>query len=352
MISVADSVRTRTARRAGLLAGLVLLLATACSRPPEPVTIGGPTMGTQWSVRLAEPPPALGVSQLRAEIEDVLETVNAQMSTYREDALISRFNRAEAGEAFALPPDFARVLLDSLELARDSDGAFDPTVGPLVNLWGFGPDGDRTEPPPDADIAAARARVGWERLDHDPSASLLTQPGGTYLDFSSIAKGHAVDRIAGLLDAHGVAGYVVDIGGDMRTRGTRADGRAWRIAVERPQPGERAVHSVITPGDMALATSGSYRNFFRDQGRTYSHTIDPRTGWPVAHDIVSVPVIHERCAIADGLATVLSVLDEDEGMAFARQRELAVLWLVNTDEGIQERMTPAFARYLQEPVNP
>ena len=169
-----------------------------------------------------------------------------------------------------------------------------------------------------------------------PGAALLVEDG----------------EIAGVLDAHGVDGYVVDIGGDMRTRGTRADGRAWRIAVERPQPGERAVHSVITPGDMALATSGSYRNFFRDDERTYSHTIDPRTGWPVAHEIVSVTVLHERCAIADGLATVLSVLDEEEGMAFARQRELAVLWLVNTDEGIQERMTPAFARYLQEPESP
>jgi FAD:protein FMN transferase len=349
MISVVDRSVFRTACRAGLLAGLVVLLAAACSRAPEPVTIGGPTMGTTWSVRLAEPPPAGRVADLRAEIEAILEAINSQMSTYRQDALITRFNHAEQGERFTLPPDFATVLLDSLALARDSGGAFDPTVGPLVNLWGFGPEGHRSEPPAPDEIAAAQARVGWERIEFDASDGVLEQPGGMYLDFSSIAKGHAVDRIADLLEAHGVEGYVVDIGGDLRTRGTRADGRAWRIAVERPLPGERSVHSVITPGDMALATSGSYRNYFRDQGRVFSHTIDPRSGWPVAHDIVSVTVLHERCAIADGLATVLTVLNEEEGMAFARRHGLTVLWLVSTEDGVQERMTPEFARFLEEP---
>lgn len=351
MTSVAERLQFRGARRAGLLAGLVVLLVAACSRAPEPITIGGPTMGTTWSVRLAELPATGDVGSLRREIEAVLETINGEMSTYREDALITRFNRAGRGERFVLPPDFATVLDDSLALARDSGGAFDPTVGPLVNLWGFGPEGDRTEPPPADAIAMARERTGWEKLRYDPAQLVLEQSGGMYLDFSSIAKGHAVDRIAEHLVTRGVDGFVVDIGGDLRTRGTRPDGRAWRIAVERPQPGAREIHSVIEPGDMALATSGNYRNFFRDQGRVFSHTIDPRTGWPVAHDIVSVTVLHERCAMADGLATVLSVLNEDEGMAFARRHALAVLWLVNTEDGIQERMTPAFARYLEEPGN-
>lgn len=305
-------------------------------------------MGTSWSVRLASAPEQGDVRGLRAEIEGILETINAEMSTYREDALISRFNSAEAGARFELPHDFDIVLQDSLALADDSGGAFDPTVGPLVNLWGFGPEGDRSEPPAGDEIAAARARTGWEKLRYDAVEGVLEQTGGVYLDFSAIAKGHAVDRIADHLLARGVSGFVVDIGGDLRTRGTRPDGRAWRIAIERPQPGERAIHSVIAPGDLGLATSGSYRNYFRDQGRTYSHTIDPRTGWPVAHDIVSVTVLHERCAVADGLATVLTVLNEEEGMAFARERDLAVLWLVNTEDGVQERMTPAFAPYLEE----
>lgn len=305
-------------------------------------------MGTYWSVRLAAPPEQGDVRGLRSEIEGILETINAEMSTYREDALISRFNSAEAGERFELPPDFSTVLQDSLALAEDSGGAFDPTVGPLVNLWGFGPEGDRSEPPPAEKIDAARARIGWKKLSYDPREGVLEQTGGVYLDFSAIAKGHAVDRIADHLAARGVSGFVVDIGGDLRTRGARPDGRAWRIAIERPHSGERSIHSVIEPGDMGLATSGSYRNYFRDQGRTYSHTIDPRTGWPVAHDIVSVTVLHERCAVADGLATVLTVLNEEEGMAFARERDLAVLWLVNTEDGVQERMTPAFAPYIEE----
>ena len=348
---MAELLRIRPARGAGLLAGLVVLLAAACSRPPDPITLGGPTMGTSWSVRLASPPDRGDVRELRGEIEAILETINAEMSTYREESLISRFNRANAGERFELPPDFTTVLEDSLVLAEDSDGAFDPTVGPLVNLWGFGPEGHRTEPPPEAGITEARARTGWRQLLYDPAIRVLEQSGGVYLDFSSIAKGHAVDRIAEHLVEQGVSGFVVDIGGDLRTRGTRPDGRPWRIAVERPQSGERAIHSVIEPGDMALATSGSYRNFFRDQDRVFSHTIDPRTGWPVAHDIVSVSVLHARCAMADGLATVLTVLNEEQGMAFARERELAVLWLVNTEDGVQERMTPAFARYLEEHGN-
>lgn len=306
-------------------------------------------MGTTWSVRMAAPPAHGSVGDLRAEVEAILETINSEMSTYREDALVSRFNAAPAGTRFQLPPDFDRVLQDSLALAESSDGAFDPTVGPLVNLWGFGPEGDRVEPPPEEAIAAARERTGWRKLRYEASGRVLEQSGGVYLDFSSIAKGHAVDRIAEHLLAQGVTDFVVDIGGDLRTRGARADGRAWRIAVERPQAGERAIHSVIEPGDMAMATSGNYRNFFRDQGRVFSHTIDPRSGWPVDHDVVSVTVLHERCALADGLATVLSVLNEEQGMAFADRQQLAVLWLVNTEDGIQERMTPAFARYLEEP---
>lgn len=331
---------------AGLLAGLVLL---ACSRPPEVHDLQGRTMGTYWKVRVAALPAGLALPELREEIEAVLEAVNAEMSTYREDALITRFNRAGEGEAFDLPPGFARVLSAALDLAAQTDGAYDPTVGPLVNLWGFGPDGMRASPPEQAKLDAARARVGWQRLVFDRASDRLVQPGEAYLDLSSIAKGDAVDRIVELLGERGVRSALVDLGGDMRAVGTRPDGSPWRIAVERPVPGSRDIHSVVgLPAGMAVATSGSYRNYFESGGRVFSHTIDPRTAEPVAHRVVSVTVVADTCLEADGLATALGVLGAEAGMAFARERGLAVLFLVADDDRVIDLSTPEFDRLALE----
>jgi FAD:protein FMN transferase len=334
---------TPARRRVGFWLFLIAAVLAGCSQPREPVTLNGATMGTTWTVRLGEIPPGVSVPALRSELEAVLERVNAQMSTYREDSDISRFNRAAAGEVMKVPEDFATVLLASIALAEASGGAFDPTVGPLVNLWGFGPDPAQDRVPAENEIEAARRRVGWQRIVFDPASAELAQPGGLMLDFSSIAKGHAVDLLAEVLLTHGIGSHLVDIGGDLRTRGQRPDGRPWRIAIERPLPGGREVHTVLTPGDRAMATSGSYRNFFRDQGRSYSHTIDPRTGYPVAHRLVSVTVLHASALQADALATAISALGPQDGLAFAEQRNLAALLLVEENGQVEELMTPAFA---------
>jgi FAD:protein FMN transferase len=326
---------------AGLL-GLVLLLASACQQPYPVRVLQGSTMGTTWTVRLAGMPPELDEATLRGGIDAVLETVNAQMSTYREDSDISRFNQLPAGASLVLPDELMLVLRAALELAEDSGGAYDPTVGPLVNLWGFGAESLHDEAPAQAWIDEALARVGWQRLDWDRHSPLLVQPGGVYLDLSSIAKGYAVDRVLEYLVEQGVQGVLVDIGGDTRMRGRKPDGSAWRIAVEQPLPGPRAAQRVIEPGDRAVATSGSYRNYFDDGDQRYSHTIDPRTGYPVQHDLLSVTVVHESCLQADALATALGVLGPEAGYAFAAQRGLAVLFLQQQDGSIVERMTPAF----------
>jgi FAD:protein FMN transferase len=343
MISAAD--RPILARRLGaLLLPVLLLLPAACEQTPQVHVLSGPTMGTIWSVKFVAAPGDRGLAGLRGEIEAALETVNAQMSTYREDSDISRFNRAGSGEAITLAPDLRVVLIAALQLAEQTDGAYDPTVGPLVNLWGFGPDGPRTEAPPPGEIEAARERVGWRQLALDMDRRALIQPGGVYLDLSS--KGYAVDLIAERLEARGIDAYLVDIGGDMRVRGRKPDGERWRIAMESPVPGERAIHRVIEPGDMAVATSGSYRSFFRDGDREFSHTIDPRTGYPIPLGLVSVTVLHEKCKMADGFATAISALGPDAGYEFARERDLAVLLLVRDNDTVVERMTPAFAPYV------
>lgn len=337
----------RLCKGAGLLFPGLLLLLAACSQPPPLQSLEGRTMGTYWQVRLAAGTTATPLPQLRAEIEAVLEAVNSEMSTYREDSVIARFNRAQAGETVELPEGFARVLGVALALAEETGGAYDPTVGALVNLWGFGPEGVRQDPPDAAAIAALRGRVGWQRLIFDPVTRRLKQPGGIYLDLSSIAKGDGVDRVVDLLARHGVASAMVDIGGDLRTHGLRPDGSAWRIGIERPDPGSREVQTILElPRPLAVATSGSYRNFFEHGTRSYSHTIDPRSGEPVQHALLSVTVLATTCLEADALATALSVLGPEAGLDFAHRRDLAVLLIVAEGDDVREIATPAMQALL------
>lgn len=332
---------------AGIVLLLVVLAAFAVRRlEPAPV-LHGATMGTTWTVRLAGLPPGLDERGLREGIESVLESVNAQMSTWREDSVLSVFNRLPAGGSIAIPDDLAMVLRAALELAEDSGGAYDPTVGPLVNLWGFGPDSDRDAVPPADGIAAARTRVGWQRLDWDRESRLLVQPGGLSVDLSSIAKGHAVDRVLEWVVGQGADGVLVEIGGEVRMQGRKPGGQPWRVALEPRLPG--AALRVLEPGDRAVATSGTDRNAFEAGGRRQSHIIDPRTGLPVRHGLVAVTVLHDTCMLADALATALGVLGPDEGYDFAVQRGLAARFVGEQDGQPVERVTPAFRR-LAEPA--
>lgn len=332
-------------RAGGLLAALLLVLwLGGCERPSEPISFSGASMGTVWTVRVSNLPAGVSGPDLRAAIEARLEQVNAEMSTYRADSVISVFNQAAAGEAVSLPAGFANVLAEALYWAEQTEGAFDPTAGPLVNLWGFGPSGRRETVPEAEAIEAARAGVGWWRLDFQPGQGELVQPGGLFLDLSAIAKGWAVDVLADYLLELGVSGFLVDIGGDLRVHGRRPDGRLWRIAIERPLAGSRELHDIVEVSEVSVASSGNYRNFFEIDGRRYAHLIDPRSGSPVTHGTVAVTVAAARCATADALATALSVLPIEEAWALALEHELAVLWLLADGDQLAERVTPAFIR--------
>lgn len=332
--------------KAGLLLPvLVLVLAlSACERPSEPITFTGATMGTVWTVRVSALPVGVSGPELRAQIEALLDQVNAEMSTYRSDSVISAFNRAASGERIELPAGFAAVLAEALYWAEMTDGAFDPTAGPLVNLWGFGPPDRRDQVPGETEIAEARARVGWQQLDFRSGDQALVQPGGVRLDLSAIAKGWGVDVVAEHLLRSGVPGFLVEIGGDLRTHGRRPDGAPWRVAIERPIPGTRELHDVINVHEIAITTSGDYRNFFKADGRRFSHLIDPRTGFPIAHATVSVTAAAAHASTADVIATALSILPIDEAWALATEHDLAVLWLLAEGDQLVERMTPAFVR--------
>jgi len=243
-------------------------------------------------------------------------------------------------------PRFAEVLEAALAIGAASGGAYDVTVAPLVDLWGFGAEGPRDGIPDPAALAATRARVGQEKLDWDPGSRWLDKRAAIALNFSSIAKGYAVDRVAAILEAAGFADYLVEIGGEMRVAGLSPRGDAWRVAVERPEAGTRAVARGIELSDRAIATSGDYRNFFTVDGERYSHLIDPRSGAPVTHDVVSVTVVDESCMVADGWATALAVLGREAALEVAAKAGLAVYLLAREGEGFEEYSSPAFAPYL------
>lgn len=309
----------------------------------------GLTMGTRWSVKLAA---AVGqpLDKLHAKIERSLDRIIAEMSNWEAGSDISRFNRAPAGTWHGLPRDLFHVLQYALAVARDTDGAFDPSVGPLVDLWGFGPRGSRRAVPSGDEIAAARARCGWNRVVLDTGDKIAKQPGGVHLDLSSIAKGFAVDKVAEVLRGAGCRDFLVEIGGELRGEGVKPDGMPWWVALERPpaNPGTHAALAdvVIALNGLSVATSGSAEHFFDEDGRRFSHTIDPRSGWPVAHDLVSVTVLHRECMHADALATALSVLGPKEGMAHALRLGLAARFVSAGPEGLRERLTPRLAAML------
>lgn len=325
-----------------LFACLFAVVLAACGDRDIIHVLEGHTMGTTWAVKVVAPAGERRTERLQQELEALLEDVNRQMSTWRDDSDITRFNRAEAGSWVFIPPEFWYVLNYARTLAEQTEGAYDPTVGPLVNLWGFGAgvEGDGT--PTAEEIAAMRERVGWHRILFEQQNGAVLQPGGLYLDLSSVAKGYAVDKLANHLLKGGYASWLVEIGGELRGRGRKPDGSRWRIAIERPEAGVRRAGRIVELDELAIATSGDYRNFREVDGELVSHLIDPRTGRPVPHQLASVTVLADNCMEADALATALSVLGPDEGMAFAREHEVAVLMVVREQGELVEYTSAAF----------
>jgi thiamine biosynthesis lipoprotein len=342
--SVQRRASSRPAWRLLAVVFLPLLLAVGCQRGAPVLALQGSTMGTSYSVQLAAAPAGLDMQALGQAIARVLEEVNVLMSTYRPDSELSRFNASESTDWFACSPELVEVLAAARQVSDASGGAFDVTVGPLVNLWGFGPNIEPDELPGQTQIDAARARMGYRQLElrESPPALRKARPD-LYVDLSAIAKGYGVDRVAALLARQGIENALVEIGGELRGHGVNGRGEPWRIAVERPLPdGPRQVFRVLGLQDIGMATSGDYRNFFELDGKRYSHSIDPATGRPVGHALVSVTVLAENTMMADAWATALLVLGPERGLALAESRGLAAL-LISRDRGrLRARATKGF----------
>lgn len=305
----------------------------------------GQTMGTSFHIKWLTRSDATQVQKIQEGIDQRLELVNQKMSTYREDSELSQFNRSQSTDWFEVSPETQQVVAEALRLAVLSGGAFDPTVGPAVDLWGFGTQGDRIEPPAETQIAETLARIGFEKIAvRRAIPAIKKNEAGLELDLSAIAKGYAVDLVADYLVEHGVTDYMVEVGGEVRAGGVNLSGKPWRIAVERPADfgGAAGVQQVLPLSDLAMATSGTYRNYFDAEAKRYSHTINPVTGRPVEHDTISVTVFHESCMTADGLATALLVMGADEGVKLAEESDLAALFISGTEENLIEQTTSVF----------
>lgn len=331
------------------LIGLAFFISSCTKPEAQLIHIQGQTMGTYYNVTYVLSSEQSKNKQLLNEplqelIDQQLELVNDQMSTYRPNSELSRFNQSDA--SLEVSDATIKVITKALEIYQQSGGAFDVTVGPLVNLWGFGPD-KRPDKVPDADlIDKTKLRIGSQFLSIEGNKLVKAKPD-LYVDLSSIAKGYGVDVIADLLTEKGITNYLVDIGGELSAHGTKLKQEPWTLAIERPSLGQN-VERLLHIGDNAIATSGDYRNYFEADGIRYSHTIDPNTGRPINHKLVSVTVIDKSSMVADGLATAITVLGPENGLKFATKLKQAVFLLTKDGDGFKESYTPEFEQFLVE----
>ncbi len=324
---------------------LVTVWTVACTPRVDPVVhLTGPTMGTQYNVKYLASD-AISPEKLQSDINELLILINKQMSTYDPSSELSRFNQSRGEEPFPLSQGTLDVLHEAVRLGQLSDGVLDVTVGPLVNLWGFGPNARPVKVPSDELIKSTKNRIGLDKLLLLSGAAKKLEPE-LYVDLSTIAKGYGVDEVADLLESYGINNYLAEIGGEMRLSGNKGDDQPWVIAVEKPITTERAVQRFLSIGNNAIATSGDYRNFYEENGVRYSHLIDPKSGYPIQHSLVAVTVVHPSCMVADGLATAINVMGVERGLAFANRLNVAALLISNENGKFKEYNTAEFEPYL------
>ena len=309
-----------------LIISVVLTITSTVGYAKQEHLIQGRTMGTIYRVKVVAGSNQ-GIVELKDKIDKRLVEINNSMSTYQKDSDISRFNNMkQANQPFEISGDFYRVMITGKSIFDLSDGAWDGTVNPLVNLWGFGQRGRRKDLPQKQEVTALLPRIGFDKIQIFPNRTLVKTNKDVSVDLGSIAKGFGVDQVAEVVRRAGYHNYLVEIGGEIYASGKRQDGKLWRIGINRPRKDAAIndVYKIVDLNNQAFATSGDYRNFFEVDGIRYSHVIDPRTGYPVSNGIVSASIIADNCTLADGLATAVMVMEPDKG-----------LHLINRLEGVE-----------------
>ena len=332
----------------------LLIVLTGCfpssDLSKQEVLLQGRTMGTTYNIKVVIDNNAVDTKKIHLAIDALLVQLNLEMSTYIASSELSQFNKSTSLEPIEISIGLNRVIKEAIRLGKLSDGSLDVTVGPLVNLWGFGPEYRPDTIPSDTELLEARQRVGLSKLNLLEN-KLSKKIPNLYIDLSTIAKGYGVDLVAEYLEKEGLHNYLVEIGGEMRIKGFKHTGELWHIAIEKPiqdTTGEhRAVHQFLVPKNNAVATSGDYRNFYETEGQRFSHIIDPTTGKPINHRLVSVTVIHPSSMTADGLSTAMMVMGEERAIVFAEKNGIAAYIIAKTDNGFVEQSTVKFMQYMK-----
>ena len=340
-------------RAFSLLTSSLLLLALTCGcqqgETSDRLLLSGQTMGTTWSLNMVPGSPGTDSAVLKQRLQARLDQINGLMSTYDPESELSRFNSQAGTDWYPVSEDTARVIDVSQEISAISGGAFDISIGPLVELWGFGAGERRAKTPTEGQIRENLARIGYKniQLRRGPTA-IKKQIPELQIDLSAVAKGYAVDALAKILEQQGINNYLLEIGGELQVSGHRGDESPWQIAIEKPLEDVRDVATIFPLTNTALATSGNYRNFYVEDGQRYSHTIDPVSGKPIRHKLASVTVLARTCARADALATALMVLGDEKARLFCEKNEIAAYFLIHDKTSTTVYASPAFERFLNE----
>jgi thiamine biosynthesis lipoprotein len=333
----------------GVFMTLIMAALAGCSFQEEEKVweISGGIFGTTYHINVVLPEDRERLQTLAQGIQKELEAVDASMSTWKQDSELSLLNRKQdQSEWTELSPALFEVIQRSQEIAELTDGAFDITIGPVVNLWGFGPDARPDTVPSDAALEKALADTGYRYIELNAEAMALRSEKPQYIDLSGIAKGYGVDVVARYLDREGVQAYLVEIGGEVRVNGRKPDGGAWRLAIEEPSEQARQVSKIVAMDQHAMATSGDYRNYYESDGQRYSHTIDPSTGKPITNRIASVTVITEDSMTADALATAFTVMGYERARALATRENIPAYFIVRGEGSFEVHETPAFSSFV------
>jgi thiamine biosynthesis lipoprotein len=306
---------------------LLCFLLPSC-QPEDRSVLGGKTMGTTWSLQIARPLTAGERGKLQQRLASELDSIERVFSTWNPDSAISRFNESKSTETIPVTLPLAQVLASALDLSRQTEGAFDPTMGPLIDLWGFGHEGKRTEPPTPDEISSALSKCGADKLTVTLNPPTLRKAiPDLEVNPSAIVEGYAADQLGHLLKSSGYEGWLLEIGGEILADGLSPDGRPWRVGIQTPGAALNDSFSDLPLSNQALATSGTYRQRFEHGGRIYSHLINPKTGWPIETKLVSVSVLSPSCMKADAFATALMVLGRQRGEPLAQRQGLRVFWI-------------------------
>lgn len=323
-----------------------MLVLAGCGKQPTGLQLEGLQGTASWHLTITDPPQGMAPADIQAGVDKALVTTGGMLASWEPGSEISRFNQHQGTDWFTVSPELAKLVELTLQLSQQSTGAYDVTVGPLLKLWGFASHAAvKDTVPGQAEIDAARAKVGYQKLQVrlDPPALRKTQTD-IQVELASVADGFAADQAGLYLESLGIQHYMVEVAGEIRTRGLSPRGDAWRIAIEKPVDSGRAIQQGIELRDAGLATSGDYRNFFVQGGKRYSHTLDPASGRPVTHNLASVSVLADSATLADGYATLLTALGENKGRAFAAQHGIEAYFIWRTDQGFATSVTSGFQK--------